>query len=99
MTRKRKAEADFKGKNKTKKAKKGKKKGGRALEKDTTAKPNGSGTCKSKNLEKIPTYDVSKIPKGLLSIRDLSKAKKDQVEKQLKLEGLEYSFDMELEQD
>ena len=61
----------------------------------STEKPNGT-KCKS---EKIPTYDLNKIPKGLLSIRDLTVDKKKQVERQLALDGLEYSFDINLEPD
>lgn len=93
MTRKRKAEGDFKGKPKgfTKKGKKGKKKGGRALENDANAKQNGS-KCKSNQLEHIQTYDETKIPKGLTSIRDLSTEKKRQMERQLELDGLKYTF-------
>ena len=92
VTRKRKAEDNAK-KGKAKKGKKIKKKG-RAME-PSTDKPNGT-KCKS---EKIPTYDLSKIPKGLLSIRDLTAEKKKQVERQLALDGLEYSFDINLEPD
>ena len=96
MTRKRKAEDQPKQQNK-KKNKKNKKKGGRALESNTEQKPNGS-KCKSENqLEKIPTYNLDKIPKGLLSIRDISQAKKKQMERQLELDGLEYSFDIDLD--
>ena len=92
VTRKRKAENDGKGKPKGKKGKKGKKKGGRALETDNTAKPNGA-KCKLKSREKVDTYDENKIPKGLPSIKDLSIEKKRQIERQLALDGLDYSFD------
>ena len=95
MTRKRKAENDFKGKPKNKKGKKGKKKGGRALEANNTAKTDGA-KCKSNPREKIETYKETKIPKGLPSIRDLSEEKKHQMERQLALDGLEYSFDQSL---
>ena len=91
VTRKRKAENEPKNKPKGKKGRKGKKKGGRALETDAP-KPNGKN-CKLQPKEKVETYDESKIPKGLTSIRDLSAEKKLQVERQLALDGLEYSFD------
>lgn len=92
MTRKRKAETEAK-KPKGKKNKRNGKKKGRALESSGNDKQPNGAKCKSEpTLEKIPTYDLSKIPKGLLSIRDLSDEKKCQVERQLALDGLEYSF-------
>ena len=99
MTRKRKAENDAK-KPKGKKNKKNGKKKGRALETSGAATKQNGQTCKSnKSLEKIPTYDLNKIPEGLLSIRDISDEKKRQVERQLELDGLEYSFELPLAQD
>ena len=55
--------------------------------------PDQKNECKS--LEKPPRYNTNKIPAGLYSFDKISKADKALLEKQLKIEGIEYKIDLD----
>ena len=62
---------------------------GRAL--DNNKENNDENKCKS--IEKVPKYDFSKVPKGLIALNDLRDDQKDLLKEQCQEEGLEIQLD------